>query len=330
MTEGTRADSVTPPLLKVRVESKRVEATDICSFELGDPSGQALPPFTAGSHIDVHIGEGLVRQYSLCGRTDELQRYRIAVKKEPQSRGGSRAMHERVQAGDALAIGTPRSNFELKEDVEHSVLIAGGIGITPLLSMALRLDAIGRSFELQYFSRSVAHTAFHGLLSQRNFAGKVGFHYAIEPDAVRSYLRQHLWHHQQGAHLYLCGPRPFMDLVEQTAAITWPPESVHLEYFTADPAALAGQRDTFTVRLARSGGDYLIPADRTIVQALADRGIQVETSCEQGVCGTCLTGVLEGAPDHRDVFLTDEERAAGDKMLPCVSRARSDLLVLDL
>ena len=121
-----------------------------------------------------------------------------------------------------------------------------------------------------------------------------------------------------------------MDLVVQTAAITWPPESVHLEYFTADPASLAGLRETFTVRLARSGGDYVIPTDKTIVQALAEHGIQVETSCEQGVCGTCLTGVLEGIPDHRDVFLTDEERASGDKFLPCVSRAQSDVIVLDL
>ena len=239
-------------------------------------------------------------------------------------------MHEQVRQGDTLTISAPRSNFELKEDVDHTVLIAGGIGITPLLSMALHLDALGRSFELQYFSRSIAHTAFHQLLSRKGLAEKVGFHYAVEPEAVRSYLRKHLWHHQGGAHLYLCGPRPFMDLVEQTAAITWPPESVHLEYFTADPASLAGLRETFTVRLARSGGDYVIPTDKTIVQALAEHGIQVETSCEQGVCGTCLTGVLEGIPDHRDVFLTDEERASGDKFLPCVSRAQSDVIVLDL
>jgi vanillate monooxygenase ferredoxin subunit len=318
------------PSMKVRVAKKTLEATDICSFELADPSGSNLPAFTAGSHIDVHIGEGLTRQYSLCSKPGDLGSYRIAVKNEPRSRGGSRSMHERVKEGDILTVSAPRSNFMLKEDADHTVLIAGGIGITPLLSMALHLDALGRSFELQYFSRSIAHTAFHQLLSRRGFAEKVGFHYAVEPDAVRSYLRKHLWHHQGGAHLYLCGPRPFMDLVEQTAAITWPPESVHLEYFSADPASLAGPRETFTVRLARSGGDYVIPPDKTIVQALAERGVQVETSCEQGVCGTCLTGVLEGIPDHRDVFLTDEERASGDKFLPCVSRAQSDVIVLDL
>ncbi len=314
----------------VRVAKKTSEATDICSFELTDPGGGKLPDFTAGSHIDVHVGDGLVRQYSLCNKPGDLDCYRIAVKNEPQSRGGSRAMHDRVQEGDSLTISAPRNNFLLNENADHTVLIAGGIGITPLLSMALRLHALERSFELQYFSRSLAHTAFHQLLSQRGLADKVGFHYAVEPESVRSYLRKHLWHHQNGAHLYLCGPRPFMDLVEQTAAVTWPPESVHLEYFTADPASLAGPRNVFTVRLARSGGDYLIHADKTIVQALAERGVHVETSCEQGVCGTCLTGVLEGIPDHRDVFLTDEERITGDKFLPCVSRAKSDVLVVDL
>jgi len=316
--------------MKVRVAKKTLEATDICSFDLADPAGGRLPAFTAGSHIDVHVGDALVRQYSICNKPGDLSCYRIAVKNEPQSRGGSRSMHERVREGDSLTISAPRNNFVLKEDADHTVLIAGGIGITPLLSMALHLDAVGRSFELQYFSRSIAHTAFHQLLSRRGLAEKVGFHYAVEPEAVRSYLRKHLWHHQDGAHLYLCGPRPFMDLVEQTAAVTWPPESVHLEYFTADPAAMAGPRETFTVRLARSGGDYLIPPDKTIVQALAERGVHVETSCEQGVCGTCLTGVLEGIPDHRDVFLTDEERSIGDKFLPCVSRAQSDVIVVDL
>lgn len=317
-------------LTKVQVAKKALEATDICSFQLADPAGGKLPAFTAGSHIDVHLGDGLVRQYSLCDKPGNLGFYRIAVKNEPKSRGGSRAMHAQVKEGDILTISRPRNNFALNEDADRTVLIAGGIGITPLLSMALHLDALEKSFELQYFSRSLAHTAFHQLLSQRGLAEKVGFHYAVEPEAVRSYLRKHLWHHQNGAHLYLCGPRPFMDLVEQTAAITWPPKSVHLEYFSADPASLAGPRETFTVRLARSGGEYVIPGDKSIVQTLAERGVHVETSCEQGVCGTCLTGVLEGTPDHRDVFLTDEERAAGDKFLPCVSRAQSDILVLDL
>ena len=271
-----------------------------------------------------------MRQYSLCSSNAATSHYRIAVKQEPGSRGGSRAMHERVRRGDRLAIAGPRNNFAMAPDAGHSILIAGGIGITPLLCMALDLHARGRSFELQYFSRSLAHTAFHATLSHPGFANQVGFHYALDPDAVRAYMRKHLWHRQEGAHLYLCGPRPFMDLVEQTAAVTWPPESVHLEYFQADPAALAGPRETFLVKLARSGRQCVVPPDKSIVRALEEVGVYVETSCEQGVCGTCLTGVLDGVPDHRDVFLTDEEKAANDRMLVCVGRARSDVLVLDL
>jgi vanillate O-demethylase ferredoxin subunit len=317
-------------LIKVRVARKKQEAIDICSFELVPAGGGTLPHFTAGSHIDVHMPGGPVRQYSISTGPDQTSAYRIAVKREPESRGGSKAMHETLNEGDLLNISAPRNNFALDESADKSILIAGGIGITPILSMVLRLEALGKPFELQYFSRSIQHTAFHQLLSQKKYAQSVGFHYALEPEAVRAYLRKYLWHRQQGAHLYLCGPRAFMDLVEQTAAVTWPPESVHLEYFTADSNALSGPRDTFIVKLACSGGEYRVTEDKTITQALAEHGIHIETSCEQGVCGTCLTGVLDGIPDHRDVFLTDEEREANDKMCTCVSRAQSDVLVLDL
>jgi vanillate monooxygenase ferredoxin subunit len=321
MTSGT---------LRARVAETRDEAIDIRSFRLEPADGGAFPSFTPGSHIDVHLPNGLVRQYSLCTAPHDGSFYRIAVKREAQSRGGSHAMHGSVKVGDVLRISAPRNNFPLDEGAAHSVLLAGGIGITPLLSMALHLQQRGRSFELQYFSRSLAHTAFHDVLSAHALADKVGFHYALEPDAVRGYLRKHLWHHRPGSHLYLCGPRPFMDLVEQTAAATWPPEAVHLEYFEADPAALAGPRDTFVVRLARTGTECVVRADQSIVEALAASGVYVETSCEQGVCGTCLTGVLGGTPDHRDVFMTDDEHAANDKMTPCVSRSKSDVLELDL
>jgi vanillate O-demethylase ferredoxin subunit len=326
----TSPDKSSPSPLSVRVAKRSDEAIDIRSFELVSADGSSLPRFTAGSHVDVHTPGGPVRQYSLCLDPADNSHYRIAVKKEPESRGGSRAMHETLDQGHVLTISAPRNNFALDESAEKTILMAGGIGITPILSMALRLEALGKPFELQYFSRSVAHTAFHELLSQKKYASSVKFHYALDPVAVRAYLRKYLWHRQEGAHLYICGPRPFMDLVEQTAAITWPPESVHLEYFTANPEALAGPRETFIVRLARSGGEYRIPADHTIVETLAEHGVHVETSCEQGVCGTCLTGVMEGLPDHRDVYLTDEEREAKDRMCCCVSRALTDVLVLDL
>jgi len=318
-----------PPTLSVRVTEIVDEAIDIRSFRLEDASGDSLPLFEPGSHIDVHLPGGLVRQYSLCTMPGDSSFYRIAVKKESPSRGGSAAMHQ-IRQGATLTISAPRNNFPLKEDAEHTLLFAGGIGITPLLSMALHLQQRSKSFELQYFSRSMAHTAFHSALAAPALASKVGFHYALEPEAVRAYLRKHLWHHPPRAHLYICGPRPFMDLVEQTAAITWSPECVHLEYFQADPASLAGPRDTFTVRAQRSGKECPVRPDQTIVEALRSCGVDVETSCEQGVCGTCLTGVLEGHPDHRDVYLTDEERDSNEKIMPCVSRSITPILVLDV
>jgi vanillate O-demethylase ferredoxin subunit len=232
--------------------------------------------------------------------------------------------------GDRLVISAPRNNFALSPAATRHLLIAGGIGITPLLSMSRHLAATGAAFDLVYFSRSIAHTAFHDLLSTPDFRGRVAFHYALEPEQVRAYLRKLLWSRPEGGHLYLCGPRPFMDLVEATAAPTWPPEAVHLEYFTADPASLAGPKGSFVVRLARHGGEFEIAEGRSIIEVLAEHGVTVDTSCEQGVCGTCLTGVLEGEPDHRDVFLTDAEKRANDRMTVCVSRARTSRLVLDL
>lgn len=315
--------------LSVVVKEIREEAEDVKSFRLSSTTGRPLPPYMAGSHIDVHIRAGLVRQYSLAGDPSTGD-YLIAVKREAQSRGGSRAMHDFVRPRDRLKISEPRNNFRLQEGASRHLLFAGGIGVTPLLSMMYQLEASGAQYELHYFSRSPRHTAFHEQLSESRYAAKVSFHYALEPDAVRTHLRKHLWHREQGSHLYLCGPRPFMDMVEQTAAATWPPEAVHVEYFTADPAALAGPRQRFTVRLARRQIECVVESDSSICEALREHGVVIETSCAQGVCGTCLTGVLEGVPDHRDVFLSEAEKCLSDRMLPCVSRARSDTLVLDL
>jgi vanillate O-demethylase ferredoxin subunit len=316
-------------MLKARVIKIREEAIDIKSFELATESSVPLPPFTPGSHIDLHLG-GLTRQYSLCNGPEDKSSYRIAVKKEPDSRGGSATIHEGLNEGDLIDISEPRNNFALKSHEGPTLLIAGGIGITPVLSMALHLLHVGADFSLHYFTRSIAHTAFHDLLSEKRFVHNVAFHYAAEPDAVRAYLRKLLRHRATNAKLYLCGPRPFMDLVESTAAATWPPEAVNVEYFSADLATLSRSRNTFIIRLARTGGDYPVTPEQSIVQVLRAAGVGIETSCEQGVCGTCLTGVLSGTPDHCDVFLSDEERDAGDKIMCCVSRAKSALLELDL
>lgn len=317
--------------LQVQVRRIVQETSEVRVFELVPAAvGEPLPPGSPGAHIDVHLPGGLVRQYSLCNGPEQTDSYVIAVKREEASRGGSAALHETITQGQALMVGPPRNNFELRITAPHTVLVAGGIGITPLLSMARHLLQRGASFELHYFTRSIEHTAFHGELSGSAWLGRVEFHYALEADAVRSKLRHILWERRSGAHLYLCGPRRFMDTVQEVAHATWPPDAVHLEYFAADATALAAPAGSFTVRLARTGGDYLVPAEQSIAQALAQYGVHLDTSCEQGVCGTCLTGVLGGEPDHRDCFLSDDEKRRGDKLLPCVSRARSGLLVLDL
>ena len=315
--------------LKVRVERIRQEAADIKSFRLMAVDASALPPFSPGSHIDVHVG-GLVRQYSLCNNPATADHYVIAVKREAESRGGSLAMHEHVREKDVLTISPPRNNFSLRQGATQSLLLGGGIGITPLLSMARHLRTAGLAFQLQYFTRSIDCTAFHDELSAQAWKNHVVFHYALDPAALKTYLRKLLWEHSAGMHLYVCGPRPFMELVQDVAAATWPPDSVHVEYFSADPQALAGPRSTFQVRLARTGTTCLVKDDQSIVSALQQVGVEIPTSCEQGVCGTCLTGVLAGEPDHRDAYLTEEEKACNDKILPCVSRARSQSLTLDL
>jgi vanillate O-demethylase ferredoxin subunit len=319
-----------PVAIPVRVERIVDETAEIKSFHLVPASGKALPAFTPGSHISVSIPDGLTRQYSLCNGPREDRAFHIAVKREPDSRGGSRTLHERVTEGDALEVLPPRNHFPLDKSAKHHLLIAGGIGITPLLSMARHLSAQGTSFQLQYFARSPGHAAFHELLSREEFTGKVDFHYALEPAALKIYLHSLLHRRPEGAHLYVCGPRPFMDLVEDIATATWPPETVHMEFFSADPAASSAPRLPFEVSLARSKVTFMVPAEKTVLEVLAERGIQVLNSCGQGVCGTCVTGVLEGTPDHRDAFLSDKERKACDKMMLCVSRACSQKLVLDL
>ncbi|WP_447927134.1 cytochrome P450 [Vreelandella sp. EE27] len=316
--------------IQVRVKRLENTAEDIRYFELESLDGRPLPEFAPGAHIDVHVGPDLVRQYSLCNAVGDRY-YSIAIKREPESRGASRAMHEDIGEGDLLTIGPPRNNFELQAGAGHYVLVAGGIGITPLLSMARHLEAMGASFELQYFTRSDKYTAFRDILNSPKFSDRVTIHHGLEPDDVRQTLKERLGVHPDDGHLYLCGPRPFMDMVEETALnVGWLPETIHLEYFAADQSVLEGPKGEFTVHLARSGIDVEVTAEQSIVDALADHDVYLDTSCEQGVCGTCIVNVMEGEVDHRDAYLSAQEQDAGDQMCPCVSRAKGKRLVLDL
>lgn len=313
--------------IQVKVLRRQEEAEGIFSYELARPDGAPLPAFSAGSHIDVHLPGGLVRQYSLSNDDQETHRYRIAVLRDPASRGGSIALHDQVRAGDALTISAPRNHFPLVTS-PHSLLLAGGIGITPLLCMAQRLVATGRDFSLHYCTRSLSRTAFRD--SVAGFGERAHLHLDDGDAAQKLDLPAVLAAAPAGSHLYICGPGGFIDYVVQTArAAGWSDDRVHLEYFGAAPQDTTGDR-AFEVRLASTGKTYTIPADQTVVAALQAQGVDMLVSCEQGVCGTCLTSVLEGQCDHRDMYLTDDEKARHDQFLPCCSRAKSPLLVLDL
>ncbi|MFS2003357.1 PDR/VanB family oxidoreductase [Duganella sp. CT11-25] len=313
-------------LLEVRVERRDSEAEDICSYELVSVDGAPLPAFTAGAHIDVHVAPGLVRQYSLCNPPHERHRYVIGVLRDPASRGGSQAMHELVQSGTKLTISVPKNHFPLV-DAPRSLLLAGGIGVTPILAMAETLAAQGAWFEMHYCTRAPERTAFRDRILNSPFAAQVRFHH---DSAQKLDLPALLAELERDTHIYFCGPAGFINYVQTTAAaLDWPESQLHLEYFGAAATATEGDQP-FEVKLASSGACYTIPAGSTVLNVLTAAGVFIPASCEQGVCGTCLTRVLEGVPDHRDLYLTESEQAANDLFTPCCSRSRSATLLLDL
>jgi vanillate O-demethylase ferredoxin subunit len=315
---------------EVRIARKRTEAVDIQAFELVRADGLALPAFSAGSHIDVHLPGGLTRQYSLCNDPRESHRYLIGVLRDPASRGGSKTLHDAMQEGDSLRIGAPKNHFPLAHGATRSLLIAGGIGVTPILCMAERLAITGGDFEMHYCTRSRERTAFIDRIARSAFASRVHFHFDDGDASQKLALGPLLAAPRAGVHLYVCGPKGFMDWVLDAArAAGWPGEQLHWEFFSAD-VARSDADAAFEVKLASSGRVVTVAKDQTVVQALAAIGVEVQTSCERGVCGTCLTRVLEGEPDHKDMYLTPEEQAANDQFTPCCSRSRSPLLVLDL
>ncbi|MBY0239464.1 MAG: PDR/VanB family oxidoreductase [Burkholderiaceae bacterium] len=319
--------------MNLTVANIRDEADGIRSFRLVDPDGAALPPYEPGAHIDVTAPGGVTRQYSLCGSPDDDSAYLIAVKREPASRGGSASLHADVSEGDQLAVGAPRNLFALDPAAPEHLLFGAGIGITPLLSMAYRLQRSGSRYTLHYFARSPDTAAFADLLASDRFAGNVRFHYGVAPDALDRALRACLAQAACGgaAHVYTCGPAPFMQRVLAAAAEGRADDAIHLEHFAAEPvAAPAGGDQSFDVVLAQSGRVLSVPAGMAMVDVLAQAGIVIDTSCREGICGTCVVPVLEGEPDHRDHCLSRKEKAANDQVCACVSRSRSARLVLDL
>jgi len=317
-------------MIDVVVTQRVDEAQDIASFELAQADGSLLPPFDPGAHIDVHLPGGIVRQYSLCPRSEQAGRYLIAVLLEPQSRGGSVAMHA-LRRGARLRIDGPRNHFLLAPKARRSLLFAGGIGITPLLAMAEHLAASSQDFVLHYCARSASRMAFAARIADGAWASHARCHFDDGEAAQKLDLTQALGMPEPDVHLYVCGPAGFMDWVLLGARERgWPEAQVHREYFAASVRAESDAELPFEVQVGRGGATFTVPVGRTIIEVLAEQGIDIPVSCEQGVCGTCITRVLDGEPDHRDSFLTDQERAANDCFTPCCSRARSKRLVLDL
>ncbi|ADG19060.1 ferredoxin [Paraburkholderia atlantica] len=317
--------------LKVRVDALREEAHGVRSFSISRLDGLPFERYEPGAHIDVTSPSGVTRQYSLCGDPERLDSQIFAVKKEEQSRGGSRSLHEEVSVGTELSVGAPRNLFRLEENADEHILIGAGIGITPLLSMAYRLAARQARFTLHYFARSEAHAAFMTLLTREPFAQHVKLHFGVESDELKPALDACLRDAGANAHVYTCGPSPFMDLVVASAQQCLPADAIHLERFKAEPApAVEASLDSFDVQLASSGQTVRVDANTSIVDALASIGIEVDTSCGEGVCGTCMVDVVSGEPEHRDHCLSKAERASNSVICCCVSRSRTPVLVLDL
>ena len=317
------------PLLAVRVCEVRHAAIDVLSLVLASLDGGPLPACTAGAHIDVALPNGMLRQYSLCHTGPALRLYEIAILLDRDGRGGSACAHRDIRPGDTLQISPPRNLFPLLP-AGRPVLFAGGIGITPILAMAGALHAAGRDFELHYCSRSPERAAYRDTLARAAYAPQLRLYHDSTPEAGRLDAEAVLRRAGANAHLYVCGPAGFIRHVCGAARQAgWDESRVHFEHFAApaQPAVAAGG---FELILARRGQRVPVGPTETAAQALLAHGVALNLSCEQGVCGACLLPVLDGLPDHRDVFLSPAERDAGRCFTPCCSRALSPTLTIDL
>ena len=319
------------PTFRVCVAQRQTSGQDIVLLDLARTDGLALPAFEAGAHIDVHLPGDLVRQYSLCSDPADSTHYRIGVLRDPASRGGSVAVHAHLQQGVELTISIPRNHFPLIPSAGKTYLFGGGIGVTPMIAMAYALHRSGSDFELHYSSRSPTQMAFGAELDAAPFARKVHRHFdehAPTPGQQRADAAAILSAAPPDAHVYVCGPKGYMDWVMGTArAQGFPDARIHYEFFQVDVDTSGA---SFTVVAQLSDKEVVVEAEETIVSALERIGIRVQVSCEQGVCGTCLTNVLGGTPDHRDEYQTDEEKAANEQIAICCSRSLTPRLVLEI
>jgi ferredoxin-NADP reductase len=297
-------------------------AADVSAFTFRHPRRPMLPPPTAGSHVDLHLPDGRVRQYSLCGDPADASIYRVAIKREDQGRGGSRWIHETLTAGATLRVSAPRNHFPLAAEARHHILVAGGIGVTPMLAMVRALRRTNGSFELHYCARGPAPAFIDELaaICEHRLSVHSGSAGAGRLDAHAMFSTP-----RPGIHVYCCGPQPLMQAV-RAATSAWPEDSVHTEAFKplVDENFLP---QAFDLELAMSGTRLHVPHDRTALEVLRDHGLVLPSSCEIGVCGSCECGYRQGEAIHRDVVLSPAARRS--RFMPCVSRARGRI-VLDL
>jgi len=314
-------------LYDVMVKNRHVEGGNVAVMEFESVTSMLLPKIEAGAHIDVHLPNGMIRQYSLCQDPNQQGIFRLGILRDPESRGGSVSAFDEIQNGQQLQVSEPRNLFPLVR-APHTVLIGGGIGITPLITMAYQLASESASFELHYCGSSPAHCAFVDEIKNGVLAAFTQFHFKSEGASHRQFFENAIQDIQPESHIYTCGPTGFMDWVINLAQTqNFPENQIHKEYFQVE-VETAG--DAFELVAERSGKIIMVNAEETILQALAREGIEIEMSCEQGVCGTCMCDVIEGEPDHRDVYFTDEEKASNEQILVCCSRSKSARLVLDI
>lgn len=309
--------------MQSRIRSIRWEADHILGIRLEPLRGEHFPAFTAGSHVEVTLQPGLKRSYSLLNDPSERDVYEIGVQLDPESRGGSQHIHEHWRPGQVIEVAEPRNLFPLKDDARHSILIAGGIGITPMLAMMARLESLGRSWELHYAVRSRNRAAFLERLEGRP---NVQVTITDEPQTPRLDLQSLMASAPSDAHVYCCGPGRMLTAFREHGAPLG--ERMHFEYFSADTEL--ARDGGYTLHLKRCGKVIEVAAGETMLDALLGAGVDVGFACYEGVCGSCRVPVLEGVPDHRDQFLTQEEKDANTAVMPCCSGARSTSLTLDL
>lgn len=320
---------MTDATYEVRVRSITQEADGIHTFELIPHLGQDLPAFTPGAHIDVHMRPGLMRSYSLVNSSSDQNRYVLGIARNEQGGGGSKYMFEQVRVGQLLTISAPRNHFPLNEEAARSVLIAGGIGITPIWCMLQRLQRLHRPWTLHYCARSRSNAAFITEIESAaaQSAGRLILHFDDQMDGVRPDIAQIVDQYGSDAHLYCCGPQPMLEAF-QSATLNRAPESVHLEYFGArEEAATDGG---YRLILAQCGKQLDVATGQTILDVLLEAGVNVQYGCMQGVCGSCEVPVLDGIPDHRDSILSPAARAENKSIMVCCSGSRSSTLTLDL